>query len=139
MDYDLLWCDLNADLRYAESEAGGLGAALAGLETHQRQCGFIQDDLQSVKRLVFQHPKNSALSFRAQLNPKRARRHGGATAFRQAPAFPAGGRARAHRGKPSGNYMYQLPNPHFGPTNFGRSVLLCIDADFGVQIRILQH
>ena len=78
MDYDLVWSDLNAELRYAEAEAGGLSAALAILEDHQRQCGFIQDDLQGVKRLVFQHPDNRALSFRAQLNPKRARRHGGA-------------------------------------------------------------
>ena len=60
MNYDLEWSDLNAELRYAEAEAGGLGAALARLEDHQRQCGFIQDDLQGVKRLVFQNPDNRA-------------------------------------------------------------------------------
>lgn len=78
MDYDLIWSNLNAELRFKETETGGLSAALAGLENHQRKCGFIQDDLQEVKRLVFKDPKNGALNFRAQVNPKRARRKGGA-------------------------------------------------------------
>ena len=78
MDYDLLWSNLNAELRFKETESGGLSAALAGLEKHQRKCGFIQDDLQEVKRLVFKDPQNGALNFRAQVNPKRARRKGGA-------------------------------------------------------------
>ena len=32
MDYDLLWSNLNAELRFKETESGGLSAALAGLE-----------------------------------------------------------------------------------------------------------
>ena len=78
MDYDLKWSNLNAELKFKETEAGGLTAALAELENHQRECGFIQDDLQDVERLVFKHPQNSELNFRAQVNPKRARRAGGA-------------------------------------------------------------
>ena len=62
MDYDLLWSNLNAELRFKETESGGLSAALAGLEKHQRKCGFIQDDLQE-KRLVFKDPQNGALNF----------------------------------------------------------------------------
>ena len=64
MDYEVSWSILNDKLRATASTAGGLGAALSEVETHQRQIGFIQDDLQEVKRLIFGHPtpKRSKLS-----------------------------------------------------------------------------
>ena len=78
MDYEVSWSILNDKLRATASTAGGLGAALSELETHQRQIGFIQDDLQEVKRLIFGHPTQENLNFRVQVNPKRSRRHRGA-------------------------------------------------------------
>ena len=102
MDYDLKWSNLNAELKFKETEAGGLTAALAELENHQRECGFIQDDLQDVERLVFKHPQNSKLNFRAQVNPKRARRAGGSLAHAAAqqalrPTAASGVRRRSKR------------------------------------------
>ena len=78
MDYNLRWSDLNERLRQTEAATGELAAALAELEAHQRDCGFIKDDLADVERLVFADPDDPTRTFRAQVNPKRARRHGGA-------------------------------------------------------------
>ena len=76
MDYDLSWTTLNTKLRSSEDLNGGLSMALLELEEHQRKCGFIIDDLSEIQRFVFPHPTKN-YSFRAQLNPKRARRHDG--------------------------------------------------------------
>ena len=76
MDYDISWTSLNTKLRTSEDLSGGLGAALLELENHQRECGFIIDDLAEIQRFVFRHPSKD-YSFRAQLNPKRAIRHDG--------------------------------------------------------------
>ena len=76
MNYDLSWKNLNTKLRGSEDLNGGLSAALLELEHHQRESGFINDDLQEIQRFVFNHPTKD-YSFRVQLNPKRARRHDG--------------------------------------------------------------
>ena len=78
MDYDLKWSELNARLRETEAGNGGLTAVLAELESHQRETGFIKDDLSGVKRLVFRHPDEPGRFFRVQYNPKRAVRLVGA-------------------------------------------------------------
>ena len=76
LNYDLSWKNLNTKLRGSEDLNGGLSAALLELEHHQRESGFINDDLQEIQRFVFNHPTKD-YSFRVQLNPKRARRHDG--------------------------------------------------------------
>lgn len=76
MDYDRTWSDLNQRLRETET-GGGLSAALAELEIHQRANGFIRDDLSDLQRHTFVHPGDPALSFRVQYNPKRALRFDG--------------------------------------------------------------
>ena len=76
LNYDLSWKSLNTKLRSSEDLNGGLSAALLELEHHQRETGFIVDDLQEIQRFVFKHPTKD-YSFRVQLNPKRARRHDG--------------------------------------------------------------
>lgn len=77
MDYDLKWSALNARLRETEAGAGGLTAVLDELEIHQRETGFIKDDLSGVERHVFRHPDNNGRFFRVQYNPKRAQRFNG--------------------------------------------------------------
>jgi len=78
VDYDLTWSELNARLRETEAGAGGLTAVLAELEVHQRETGFIKDDLSGVERHVFRHPDAPRRFFRVQYNPKRAQRFNGA-------------------------------------------------------------
>jgi hypothetical protein len=78
VDYDLKWSELNARLRETEAGNGGLTAVLAELEGHQRETGFIKDDLSGVKRHVFRHPDDPGRFFRVQYNPKRAVRLVGA-------------------------------------------------------------
>jgi len=77
VDYDLTWSELNARLRETEARGGGLSAVLAELETHQRQTGFIKDDLSGVRRHVFRHPDHPERFFRVQYNPRRALRFNG--------------------------------------------------------------
>jgi len=77
MDYDRAWSHLNAHLRTMTDSAGGLSEAFAELEAHQRDIGFIKDDLKSVERFVFRNPDDPAVTFRVQYNPKRALRFGG--------------------------------------------------------------
>ena len=77
MEYDRTWLELNERLRETEAAEGGLGAALAALEVHQRENGFIQDNLSDVERHLFPHPDDPTLSFRVQHNPKRALRFNG--------------------------------------------------------------
>lgn len=77
MVYEQTWTELNERLREVEANRGGLEAALAELETHQRETGFIKDDLTSVERHVLRHPRDPAREFRAQYNPKRAKRFDG--------------------------------------------------------------
>ncbi len=77
MVYDLAWSELNARLRETETGVGGLTAALAELEIHQRETGFIQDDLSGVQRHVFCHPNEPDRFFRVQYNSKRALRFNG--------------------------------------------------------------
>ena len=76
LNYDLSWTSLNTKLRSSKNLGGELSAALFELEKHQRESGFIIDDLREIQRLVFNHPTKN-YSFRVQLNPKRARRHEG--------------------------------------------------------------
>ena len=76
MNYDLSWTSLNTKLRGSEDLGGELSAALIGLENHQKESGFIVDDLREIQRFVFKHPTKD-YSFRVQLNPKRAKRHDG--------------------------------------------------------------
>ena len=77
MEYNRTWSDLNERLRETEAAEGGLDAALAELEVHQRETGFIKDDLANVERHAFRHPDDPLLTFRAQHNPKRALRFDG--------------------------------------------------------------
>jgi len=77
MDYDRSWSELNERLREAET-GGGLTAALAELERHQRDNGFIRDDLSDLQRHTYHHPTDPVLTFRIQYNPKRALRFSGA-------------------------------------------------------------
>ena len=76
LNYDLSWTSLNTKLRGSEDLGGELSAALIGLEKHQKESGFIVDDLREIQRFVFKHPTKD-YSFRVQLNPKRAKRHKG--------------------------------------------------------------
>ena len=82
MEYELVWSEFNARLRETESGTGGLTAALAELEMHQRETGFIKDDLSGVQRHVFRHPDDPNRIFRVQYNPKRALRFNAGTATR---------------------------------------------------------
>jgi len=77
MDYNRSWSELNERLREAET-GGGLTAALAELERHQRENGFIRDDLADLQRYAYPHPEDPARCFRVQYNPKRALRFSGA-------------------------------------------------------------
>lgn len=77
MDYDRTWSDLNTRLRETEASGGGLSAALSELEAHQRETGFIKDDLADVARHEFRHPDDPSLAFRVQHNPRRALRFDG--------------------------------------------------------------
>ena len=58
--------------------SGSLDAALEELEHHNRESGFIKDDLAELQRHVFEHPDDPELRFRIQYNPKRAKRFEGA-------------------------------------------------------------
>ena len=78
MNYDRMWTNLNSELGRLETASGELSLALEGLELQQRNAGFIKDDLKEVRRLSFESEDSADLSFRAQLNPRRADRHGGA-------------------------------------------------------------
>ncbi len=77
MDYETEWANLNDKLREIERSQGSLSAALSELETHQRESGFIKDDLQGIERVVFSHPEKKNHTLRAQINPRRAKRHDG--------------------------------------------------------------
>ncbi len=77
VDYDLTWSELNARLRETEAGTGGLAAVLAELEIHQRETGFIKDDLSGVERHVFRNPDDPSRFLRVQYNPKRALRFNG--------------------------------------------------------------
>ena len=78
MNYDRMWTNLNRELGRLETVPGELSSALEGLELQQRNAGFIKDDLKEVRRMSFESADSADLSFRAQLNPRRADRHGGA-------------------------------------------------------------
>ncbi|MDB4857396.1 DUF4922 domain-containing protein [Alphaproteobacteria bacterium] len=80
MDYETEWANLNKKLREIERAHGSLGAALSELETHQRESGFIKGDLQGIERVVFSHPERKNHTLRAQINPRRAKRHDGSGA-----------------------------------------------------------
>ena len=77
MDYETEWAKLNDKLREIERSHGSLTAALSELETHQRESGFIKDDLRGIERVVFSHPERKNHTLRAQINPRRAKRHDG--------------------------------------------------------------
>jgi hypothetical protein len=75
--YDEFWTELNDELRKLESRSG-LAAALEALEDQQRDIGFIQDDLNAVKRYRFHDPEDDSRFFGVQYNPRRAQRFTGA-------------------------------------------------------------
>ena len=77
MNYETTWANLNRKLRQSADDNNGLASALFDLENHQRESGFIKDDLKDIRRIVFHHPTNNSYSLRAQVNPKRAERHNG--------------------------------------------------------------
>jgi hypothetical protein len=77
VDYDRLWSELNLRLRETEGGSGGLTAVLAELENHQRESGFIKDDLSAVERHVLRHPDDPDRFLRVQYNPRRALRFNG--------------------------------------------------------------
>ena len=81
MDYETEWANLNNKLRDIEKFHGGLGAALYELEIHQRESGFIKDDPEGIERVVFSHPEDKNYTLRAQINPRRAKRHDGSRAL----------------------------------------------------------
>ena len=81
MNYEAAWTNLNNKLREIERFHGGLSAALSELEIHQRETGFIKNNLEGIERVVFFHPKEKNYTLRAQINPRRARRHDGSTAL----------------------------------------------------------
>jgi len=76
-EYNAAWAELNTRLRGIEDADGGLYGALAELERHQQETGFIRDRLDDVERWVFHHPDDPTRFFRAQYNPKRALRFNG--------------------------------------------------------------
>lgn len=76
--YEAAWAALNARLRSVEADGGGLPGALAGLEHHQRESGFIRDDLHQVMRFTFREAGSRSHSFRVQFNPRRRLRFKGA-------------------------------------------------------------
>ena len=80
MDYETEWANLNSKLREIERSHGSLSVALSELETHQRESGFIKDNLQGIERVVFSHPERKNHTLRAQINPRRAKRHDGSGA-----------------------------------------------------------
>ena len=81
MSYETAWTNLNNKLREIERFHGGLSAALSELEIHQRENGFIKNNLEGIERVVFFHPKEKNYTLRAQINPRRARRHDGSNAL----------------------------------------------------------
>ena len=82
MNYENEWADLNNKLREIEKFHGGLSAALSELEIHQRETGFIKDSLEGIERAVFCHPLRKNHTLRAQINPRRAKRHDGSSALK---------------------------------------------------------
>ncbi|TVS11118.1 MAG: DUF4922 domain-containing protein [Wenzhouxiangella sp.] len=77
-----LWDALDYQLDAVNQQAG-LGSALWSLHEHQVQSGFIQDDLNTIRRFRMPCPINPERAFSAQFNPARGRR------FRGAGAIPA--------------------------------------------------
>ncbi len=75
--YDSFWTELNNELRELESRSG-LAAVLEALQVQQRDIGFIQDDLNALKRYRFHHPEDDSRFFCVQYNPRRAQRFAGA-------------------------------------------------------------
>ena len=61
MSYETAWTNLNNKLREIERFHGGLSAALSELEIHQRENGFIKNNLEGIERVVFSHPKDKKL------------------------------------------------------------------------------
>lgn len=74
--FEKAWSDLNERLRQVETSKGLL-AALAMLETHHRDSGFITDSLDGVERRTFHHPQEPGRFLRVQYNPRRALRFAG--------------------------------------------------------------
>jgi hypothetical protein len=68
--------DLNVVLEQIRRSAG-LGAALEALIAQQLDAGFIEDDLNTVRRYRICHSEDRSRSFSLQYNPRRAMRHGG--------------------------------------------------------------
>lgn len=71
--------DLNARLRRIEA-ADGLPAALAALESQQRDWGFVQSDPHAILRWPLVDPADPSVRLNAQYNPARAKRPGAGAA-----------------------------------------------------------
>jgi len=83
--------DLNAVLEEIRRR-DGLGAAIEALVAQQLDSGFIEDDLETVRRYRICHPGDRSRSFSLQYNPRRALRHGGSgRALPPAGAAPVNG------------------------------------------------
>lgn len=76
-DYEFAWLELNRRLHKIEQNGGGLPGVFRELEAHQRQTGFIKDELEDIAHYVFLHPEDKSRTFRVQYNPKRALRLNG--------------------------------------------------------------
>lgn len=83
--------DLNVVLEQIRHHEG-LGAALEALVAQQLDSGFIEDDLNTVRRYRICHPGDRSRSFSLQYNPRRAMRHAGSgRALPPAGATPVNG------------------------------------------------
>jgi len=76
-DYEVAWSQLNEYLNGFEHSQGTLDSALRELEMHQKQTGFIKDDLSTITRVNYVHPDHPFCYLQVQYNPKRALRFNG--------------------------------------------------------------
>lgn len=76
-NYETAWAELNTHLDICKQSQDSLSAALLELETHQKQAGFIKDDLKDVTRVNYVHPEHPFCYLHVQYNPKRALRFNG--------------------------------------------------------------
>ena len=72
--YDDAWAELNARLDIVERSRESLPQALLELERHQKQTGFLKDDVYEIRRFSFTH---GADHLQAQFNPRRRQRYNG--------------------------------------------------------------
>lgn len=76
LEFEKAWSDLNHRLQELEQD-GGLITALAALEDHHQESGFIRNTVHDLERYVVPSPDDPARFFRIQYNPRRAQRFAG--------------------------------------------------------------